>query len=175
MASFLLARPTAARIKACWRCLRKQHRRNPGSIKCQYHLLCIQPSCKYSHPSGLSFLLPTSISKGEVEAQMLQCDLPHAPTFPPLFPSPPALLGRGVWCCPTQELQPKPRCSTCPQGESAAFPPKKGYWESWGSYIRLQQPRKVDVGEGRGKSSTRKARQETRMPLAADLLGNPLR
>jgi len=59
-------------------------------------------------------------------------------------------------------------------GESAAFPQKKGCWESWGSYIRLQQPRKVDVRDRQGKSSTGRACQEPQMPLAGDSLGNPL-
>lgn len=150
--SFLLARPIAARIKACWRS-------TPESS--MGLLSAIPSSCKSNHPSSLSFPFPASISKGEAETRMLRCDLPQASAFPLSLYFSPALLSRGVWCCPARELQQKPRCSTCMQGESAASPIKEGCWNCWGSYIRLQQPGKVDVRGRWGKSSTGKAHRET--------------
>lgn len=115
----------AARIKACWRCLQKQHGRNPGSVKCRYHLLCIPSSCKHNHPSDLSFIFPVSISKGEVETWMLQCDLPQATTFSLLFTSPQLFSGEEFGAA---------RPKSCHQSRTAApacrvnqqlFPPKR--------------------------------------------------
>lgn len=99
---------------------RKQHGCKPRSIKCHSILLQIQSCIRFvfSCPSS------ASISKGEVEICMLQCDLPPAPTFPPLFTSPQPCSGEAFGAARNRELQQKPRCSTCMQGESAAFPTK---------------------------------------------------
>lgn len=121
---FLLAQPMAARIKPARGVPLKAARTQPWvyyvPVPPALHsiLLQIQPSI------GFIFSFPCKHLQGRGRNMDAAVWPFSSSDFSPSLYFSPALLRRGVWCCPTRELQPKARCSTCVQGESAAFPQK---------------------------------------------------
>lgn len=106
-------------VHPCWGCTSRTSTDSPASIKCQYHPLCFPSPCKHNHPSGLSFFslqenlypLRQRQKHGCCSVTFLELQLFPLSTFPQLCPEEGSI-------------------------QSCSFPPKKGCWESWGTYIR---------------------------------------